>query len=55
MDSLSGWEAQYRGLLLENSQDHRNVVVDGVLVCVAPGWRISLEKIPVVEKPQHFQ
>lgn len=27
MDSLSGWEAQYRGLRLENSQDHRNVLL----------------------------
>lgn len=27
MDSLSGWEAQYHGLLLENAQDHRNVLL----------------------------
>lgn len=27
MDSLSGWEAQYHGLRLENSQDHRNVLL----------------------------
>lgn len=56
MDSLSGWEAQYRGFRLENSQDHRNVLLmEFWSAWPQAGWSISLAKILVVEKHSIFR